>query len=347
MAHLITGNKFDPNKDIPDLNGKVYIVTGGAAGIGFGITAHLLQHNAAHVYLLGKRESHAEEAMKEFAKYGDAGKVEFRKCELEDLKQVDEIAKELTKLPKIDGVGFNPLQQNIWDVELTQLPQLVCNAGLGVGKYYETGDGIDSHMQVNHISQFHLTMILLPILQKTPNSRLVLQSSDLHRAAPPSTKFASLNEINTDIGPMLLYNRSKLAQVLFIRALARRLENGEQGFDNSKATGPFMNATHPGGVETDQQKQAVEAYGTLGKLGVAAIKPMMKDPVDEGCRPALFAAASDDIVTEKIQGQYIVPDRKVTEPSNQAKDVELGEQLWRVTEQILEQKLGPLSYAKH
>lgn len=199
-------------------------------------------------------------------------------------------------------------------------------------------------MQVNHISQFHLTMMLLPVLQKTPNSRLVLQSSDLHRAASSSTKFASLDEINTDVGPMLLYNRTKLAQVLFIRALARRLEKGELGFDNSKATGPFMNATHPGGVKTDQQQQAVDAYGTFGKIGVAAVKPLLKDPIDEGCRPALFAAASDDVVAEKIQGQYIVPDRKVTEPSNQARDVELGERLWRVTEQILEQKLGALPY---
>ncbi|MCJ1318346.1 hypothetical protein MMC15_003674 [Xylographa vitiligo] len=327
MAHLITGNKFDPNEDIPDLNGKVYVVTGGAAGIGFGISAHLLQHNAAHIYLLGKKESHAEEAMKEFEKYGDVSKVEFVKCELEDLKQVDKVAKELSKLPKIDG--------------------LICNAGLGVGEYYETGDGLDSHMQVNHISQFHLTMMLLPILQKTPNSRLVLQSSDLHRAAPSSTKFASIDEINTDIGPMLLYNRTKLAQVLFVRALVRRLEKGELGFNKSAMTGPFMNAVHPGGVQTDQQKQAVEAYGTMGKIGVAAVKPMLKDPVDEGCRPALFAAAAEDIVTDKIQGQYIVPDRKVTEPSNQAKDEELGEQLWKITEEILEQKLRPLPYTGH
>lgn len=157
-------------------------------------------------------------------------------------------------------------------------------------------------MQVNYIAQFHLAMTLLPVLQKTPDSRLVLQASDLHRAAP-DVSFTSVSELNQDIGPMKLYNRSKLAQVLFIKALARRQAHGELGF--TPGQGPWMNATHPGGVQTDQQKQAEEAYGTLGKIGVAAVKPFMKDPVAEGCRPALFASTSHDIVTEKITGQYV------------------------------------------
>ena len=161
-------------------------------------------------------------------------------------------------------------------------------------------------MQVNFFSQFHIAMTLLPVLQRTPNSRLVTQSSDLHRTIS-SVRFESVEEINTDIGAAKLYNRSKLAQILFIRALAKRARNGELGFDRTAGKGPWMNATHPGGVKTDQQGQAVEAYGTLGKIGVAAVAPFMKDPIDEGCRPALFAATSEDVVKEKIQGQYVSP----------------------------------------
>lgn len=189
--------------------------------------------------------------------------------------------------------------------KLDRLDALVCNAGLGVGDYNETEDGLDSHMQVNHIAQFHLAMLLLPILQKTPNSRLVLQSSDLHRGPNGDAKFESVEEINTNIGPMKLYNRTKFAQVLFILALKERKEKGQLGFDPDAERGPWLIATHPGGVVTDQQKQAEDAYGTLGKIGVAAVKPFMKDPVDEGCRPALFAATSEDIVKEKIQGAYV------------------------------------------
>ncbi len=149
----------------------------------------------------------------------------------------------------------------------------------------------------------HLTMILLPILQKTPNARLVWQSSDLHRMAPSSTKFADVNEINTDIGAAYLYNRTKLAQVLFIRALVRRMQNKELGFTSMEQV--FANATHPGGVNTDQQEQAVEAYGTLGRVAVAGARKLMKDPIEEGCRPALFATTSEAVVQEKLQGQYV------------------------------------------
>ena len=329
MAKLFSShNTFDPNKDIPDLSGKVYVVVGGTAGIGFGISAHILQHNPSALYILSRKTEHGEEAQKELEKYGDIGKVEWTKCDLGNIRQTDQVAKDL--LAKLD-----------------RLDAIVCNAGLGVGPYAETSDGIDNHMQVNHISQFHLVMTLLPILLKTQDSRVVLQSSEFHRFAPGSTKFASLGELNTDIGPSNLYARSKLAQVHFVRDLAARLnDKSNLGFDPQGIARlhPWINATHPGAVKTDQQDQAVEAYGTMGKIGVKAVQPFMKDPIEEGCRPALFAATSDDVVKERIQGQYIMPDRKVADVSNQAKDGETGARLWKLTEDILSSKLGELKY---
>lgn len=58
-------------------------------------------------------------------------------------------------------------------------------------------------------------------------------------------------------------------------------------------------------MNTDQLEQAVDAYGTVAKIGVAAIRPFLKSPIDEGCRPALFAATSEDIIKEGVQGQYV------------------------------------------
>jgi len=229
--------------------------------------------------------------------------------------------------------------------ELDRLDGLVCNAGLGVGVYNESQDGLDTHMQVNHFAQAHLALTLLPLLQKTTDSRLVFQSSDFHRANPSSVAFESIAEMNQDIGATLLYNRTKLAQILFVHELVKRIQHDQFGTVTSDKGQPWINATHPGGVSTDQPKQAEEAYGTLGKLGVAAVRPFMKDPVDEGCRPALFAATSEDIVKDKIQGAYIVPDRKVTEPSNQAKDEKLALNLWKLTKEVLETKIGKLDYA--
>lgn len=199
-------------------------------------------------------------------------------------------------------------------------------------------------MQVNHFAQAHLALTLLPVLQKTKDSRLVLQSSDLHRAVPSSVEFASVEEINRDIGATLLYNRTKLAQVLFVRELVKRIQGGQFGEVTAAHGEPWINATHPGAVSTDQPEQAVEAFGTLGKIGVAAVRPFMKDPVAKGCRSALFAATADDVVKDKIQGQYIVPDKKVTEPSNQAKDEKLAAALWNLTKKVLEEKVGSLDY---
>jgi WW domain-containing oxidoreductase len=303
----------------------VYVVTGGSAGIGYGIVAHILQHNPAKIYLLSNKEHHADEAQESLKEFGDISKVEWRQCNLEDLKQTDEVAKQLSQ-------------------ELSRLDALVCNAGLGVGVYNETRDGLDSHMQVNVFSQAHLTLTLLPVLQKTPDSRIVHQSSDMHKGATSSMKFESVAEMNQDIGATLLYNRTKLAQILFLRELYQRIKAGQFGTVTGTTGLPWINATHPGAIKTDQQDQAVEAYGTLGKIGVAAVRPFLKDPVSQGCRSALFAATSSDIATEQVQNSYIIPDRKVTEPSKQALDEALSLNLWKLTKQVLESKLGDLPY---
>lgn len=74
-----------------------------------------------------------------------------------------------------------------------------------MGPYNVTKDNIDSHIQVNHIAQFHLIMTLLPLLQKTTNSRLIVQSSEFHRLHMiKNLAFGSVEELNTDIGPQNL-----------------------------------------------------------------------------------------------------------------------------------------------
>ncbi|KAI0165360.1 NAD(P)-binding protein [Hypoxylon sp. FL1284] len=316
-------NKFDPNTDIPDLSGKIFVVTGGTAGIGFGISAHLLQHSCAKLFLLSKKEEHLAEAEEGLKKYGDVSRVEPVQCELGDLKHTDLVARSLAS-------------------NLARLDALILNAGLGVGPYGETRDGLDSHMQVNAIAQHHLARVLLPQLAATPGSRLCSQASEVHRTGTSSVAFASVAELNRDVGAGRLYARSKLAQVLLCRALHRRKERRELGLAPEAA--PWINATHPGGVVTDQQDQAVEAYGAVGNLLVKAARPFTKDPVDQGCRPTLFAATSSAVPDEKIDGEYIVPDRKVSDVSGQGKDEELQERCWNLVEGILKEKLGDLPY---
>ncbi|KAI4593186.1 hypothetical protein KJ359_010110 [Pestalotiopsis sp. 9143b] len=311
-------NSFDPNNDVPDLSGKVYVITGGSAGIGYGISAHILQHGCEKLYLLGRKEEHLAEAEKGLKKYGDTSRVELVQVDLGDLQQTATVASQLAS-------------------SLQRLDALILNAGLGVGPFSLTKDGFDSHMQVNVFAQHLLAMALLPRLVSTPESRLCIQSSEYHRIGTSNVHFRDMNEINQDIGPSTLYARSKLAGVLLCRAFHQRKQRGELGMQPGLA--PFINATHPGGVVTDQQEQAVEAYGLLGKIGVKAARPFMKDPVDDGCRSMLFASTSPAVVEENIDGQYIVPDRKVTDVSSQGMDEELGERLWKLSEGTFHERL--------
>ncbi|KAK1083831.1 hypothetical protein LTR48_005971, partial [Friedmanniomyces endolithicus] len=212
-------NTFDPSKDIADLSGKVYVVTGGSSGIGFGIVAHLLQHNPERIYLLGKKEEHIHEAEESLKNWGDVSRITSLQIELEDLHQTASVAKQLAS-------------------QLTRLDALVLNAGLGVGVYNETKDGIDSHFQVNVLAQHHLMMMLLPVLTKTPESRVVFQSSELHRLGTSNVQFADLAEINQDAGPMVLYNRSKLAQILLAKSMVRHKKQSQLGLSPNR--GPYF-----------------------------------------------------------------------------------------------------------
>ena len=98
-------------------------------------------------------------------------------------------------------------------------------------------------------------------------------------------------------------------------------------------------------METPQQEQAKEAYGTKGKVGVAIVRPFMTDPVKTGCRSALFAATSEDVVKESINAQYIVPDREIKSVTKQAQDKGLEESLWTLSEELIKETLGSLPYA--
>jgi len=297
---------------------QTFLVTGGSAGIGLGISSHILQHNPKRLLFLSNKESHANETKEHLKEYGDLSIVEWIQCDLNDLKQVQSVAQNLReKEPEIDV--------------------LILNAGLGVGPYDLSKDGYDTHFQTNVLSQFLLAKTLLPNLksraQKTGDARIVFQSSSLHTTAVEDVKFASIDEINTNVGPSVLYNRSKLANILIPFKLNRELH--AEGVKNI-----YVNATHPGMVGTDQMKQAVDAYGTPVAIISTLMSPLSKDPIDEGCRPALFAATMPEIVQENITGRYIIPDKKVTDPSEKAQDEKLGDQVWALCEEMLQKSLG-------
>jgi NAD(P)-dependent dehydrogenase (short-subunit alcohol dehydrogenase family) len=187
-----------------------------------------------------------------------ASKTVLINCDLGDWKSLGAAAKKIT-----DGTE--------------RLDILIQNAGRGI-MTYEVGEmGMDRHMAVNHFGHAILTSHLLPLLKKTATGenvvRVTNQSSNLHESTPKDTKFASLDELNTDLGPNGQYARSKLAAILFSRYLARHLSK-----ENPRI---LVNATHPGIVDTDMSRNDIhEPYPLLGYGMSVAMAPFKKDQFD-------------------------------------------------------------------
>lgn len=196
-------------------------------------------------------------------------------------------------------------------------------------------------MTVNHLGHFLLVNRLLPLIRMTsqipgaPMPRVVSVSSELHRAAPSSVQFASVNELqDSTISAVGLYGRSKLANILFTKfGLEDRVFRPNK--DRIIAV-----ATHPGAVHTGQQDQFKEAYGQLfGTMLKSVVVPFMRAP-DQGSLSTLWAATSEDIDKHNYEGKYFTDPGQLGNESKQACDPELGRNLWNLSEQIVREKVG-------
>lgn len=163
--------------------------------------------------------------------------------------------------------------------------------------------------------------------------RIVNLGSNAHQATPSDCKFASLEELNTDLGPNGQYGRSKLAVMLYARYLAKHLTSSHPNI--------LANSVHPGFVDTKMsQKDIHEPYPLAGYAMSVGMKPFKKDQF-EGCVSAIFAAT-------KIQesGQYICPPAIPEEGSSLYQDYELAENLMKLTDEIVREKMGEESVGK-
>lgn len=182
-----------------------------------------------------------------------------------------------------------------------------------------------------------LTSHLLPTLKKTADNgdtvRIVNLASNLHESTPADTEFASVEELNKDLGPNGLYARSKLATLLYSKWLNKHL--------TSEHPKILANATHPGIVDTAQTNEHVhEAFPLLGYGMSVGLKPFRKTQF-QGCVSTMYAAT---MATES--GQYIAPPKIVEKGSDKANDMELAERLMKLTAEVVEQKTRSESSAK-
>ncbi|OTB00408.1 hypothetical protein M426DRAFT_15546 [Hypoxylon sp. CI-4A] len=312
-AHDIATHQFSLDQ-VPDLAGKVAVVTGGSEGIGYGCTYTLLAHNIAKVYILSISEEVVKGAKGAIGKelgQEAADRTKWMLCDLADWKKVKDVAEEIKK-------------------DSDRLDILINNAGRGIMTYQLTDYGVDRHMAVNHMGHVVLTSHLLPLMKRTAEKgdtvRISNQSSNAHHATPNDTKFESLEELNRDLGPNGQYGRSKLASILYSRYFTRKVTNDGH-------PGVLMNATHPGFVSSKMSKQDIFEPFPLGGYAMAiGMEPFKKDQY-EGAVSTMFAATHT-----QDSGQYICPPA-VPEPGSQlSQDEALADRLMELTRKVVIEK---------
>ncbi|CDO74111.1 hypothetical protein BN946_scf185043.g161 [Trametes cinnabarina] len=325
LATLVS-RRFKPEQ-IPDLTGRVALVTGGSAGIGYHVAAALATHNARVLIASSSAERGVQaegEINDALKKSGSVGSVTWYEVDFGNLKQVDAFAKRVL-------------------AQEDRLDLLILNAGIGQGPYGTTADGLERHFEVNNLAHYVVALRLLPLMQKAaatapPASvRIVTQSSEMHRTAPSSTHFASKDEVNQDTGGgASLYGRTKLGLILLARELAQRKLCG--------LPNPILAiSVHPGTVDTDLQKTWSESYGLVGKVVEKVSRALGKD-ADEGAEASLWAATTTDINEtnwQDFQGNYYSePYGKPGQETSQAKDQTIGNNFWKLCADLTEELLG-------
>ncbi|KAF9387488.1 hypothetical protein CPB97_002521 [Podila verticillata] len=300
---------------IPDLSSKTAIVTGGNSGLGY-VTALELARQGARVFLACRSPARANTAIekieRELAETAPHlyPKVEFLQLDLADLKQVAHAAR--TFLSK--GI---------------KLDILVNNAGVGLLPPTLSKDGIEMVFAVNHMGPFLFTQLLLPRLIEAQPSRIVNVSSMSHELQLPEggIQFGTLSQANGE-SPIVHYNRSKLANILYTKALARRLEEG--GHDKV-----FVNAIHPGYVQTDIDVGVENTVGVVIAKFATTFRRVVGRDVEDGALTQLYCATSPEIEEKGLSGRYFVPDAHELRPSPYAMNRDLQERLFKYSEDFM------------
>lgn len=275
---------------------KVVVVTGGNTGIGKE-AARELSRMGAKVAIACRDQEKARAAAQEIEKE-TGNPVRTFALDLAEFASIRAFAAEvLAAFPRIDV--------------------LLLNAGLFLGDRRETREGFEATFGINHLGHFLLTDLLLDRLKESAPARIVVVSSHAHYRAK-GLDFDDLSKQRGYSG-WATYCESKLANLLFTRELAKRLEG----------TGVTVNALHPGFVATDFGRGG-DVKGFFGKL--MAFSQVFARTPKKGAESSVFLASSTSV--EKVSGAYFFDCREV-KPSRAARDDAAARRLWDESERLV------------
>ena len=248
---------------IPDLSGRIAIVTGASSGIGLE-TARRLAGKGARVVLACRDEPRARAAIRSIRTEIPGADAEFLLLDLGSLRSVR---------------GFAEAFRARFD----RLDILVNNAGVMLVPHGRTEDGFETHAGTNHLGHFALTGLLIDRLLGSPGSRVVTVTSAAHRYGRLDLGNLMFED-GQSYAPFRAYARSKRANLLFAQDLQRRL----------RETATISVAAHPGGAATDLGRRATErriyrallpVFERLSQSAAEAARSVLRaatDPTAEG-----------------------------------------------------------------
>jgi len=283
------------------LDGKIAVVTGANTGIGKE-TARGLAARGATVVMACRDLAKAELAKQEIERETKEN-VLVMKLDLASFDSVRQFAKELAgKFPKLDI--------------------LVNNAGVAFHPKEITVDGQEQVVQVNHLSHFLLTNLLLDMLKAAGKARVVNLSSLIHAWAKEGIQWDDLKWEKTSFSSWGAYAQSKLANVFFTRELAKRMAN----------TGVTVYAVHPGSVASELGRvYEAKIPGFVKKYLTDFIKIFLKTPLG-GAQTSIYCAVDQSLDAET--GKYYADCAK-TNPASFAMDDKEAKKLWEVSKKIV------------
>jgi retinol dehydrogenase 12 len=279
------------------MQGKVVVVTGSNIGIGLETAVGVAKEGATTVLACRNREKAA------------AAAVDIKQRSGNDDVQL--VALDLSDLASVQSAADDILTR--WD----RLDVLINNAGGTWSERHTTAQGFEQTIGVNHLGPFYFTGLLLDRLKVSAPSRIINLSSVGHHFALGGMRFDDLQS-EKRYG-FDAYARSKLANILFTRSLAQRLEGTEV----------TVNAVHPGPVRS--------GFGMDGDLtGFMAIGNRFIRPFEvsaaTGAKTSVYLATSPKV--EGKSGQYWVRSRPGHMSPHARSDAD-AERLWDESEKLL------------
>ncbi|XP_067234128.1 retinol dehydrogenase 12, like [Chanodichthys erythropterus] len=276
------------------LDGKTVIITGANTGIGKE-TAIDMAKRGARIIMACRDTEKADAALKEVKDASGNQDVVTRRLDLADSKSIREFAENINKEEK---------QVNI----------LINNAGLMACPYGKTADGFEMQIGVNHLGHFLLTYLLLDLIKRSKPARIITVSSMVHQFGT-----INLEDLNSEknYDKQKAYAQSKLANILFTRSLAKKLEG----------TGVTAYALHPGVVQTDLWRH----MNIVLQAGLWLSKPLTKTTA-QGAQTSIYCAVAPELETES--GKYY-SDCAPAKCSQAAMDDETAQRLWELSCKML------------